>query len=446
MKINQISYIVFFLLNAVIAISCYFYPITRDEFYYINARDLSQQVGEYLDSYNSVNPRIGQFFTNVISSNKFLEVVFGVLLFNAFISILFLYAYKRFPQFKNRSDVSKYLVLAAIFIFLINYFGEMFYYTPFSGNYTFTHLFYLLFVYYFVDYYVYQKDKILKKGNYFIIIGMGFFIGMGNEHVPPDLLLMSLLGAFFYVIKNKKLPNLLLLLTPLAIFFGYLLLWTAPANKVREMSYGAPVAVNNISAYFENIRKIFEYYYHYNSELIFVIILISIILVVQRKKVLADSLFNKQLLLYISFAILPLFVVGFSPLIGTRLLFFSTTLLIIILLKLLQKFDLMRNTKKYSIHFSLMFLAVFITFNLLIIEHANENFERVMSELSEKKKMSDHVVMENSFDYFHPNFGFLNRKILLENGSEYLDNNSSEDTTVERLLKNYYKLESIKTE
>ena len=146
MKKSNFPYLVFILINAAIAISCFYYPVTRDEFYYLGQINVPSPFLEYYNSYHFGNPRIGQFFANIISRNKFFEVIFGMLLFNSFISVLFLNIYRKFPDFRQSVEMQKFLWLAGFFVLFINYFGEMFYYTPYSTNYTFTHVFYLFYI------------------------------------------------------------------------------------------------------------------------------------------------------------------------------------------------------------------------------------------------------------------------------------------------------------
>ena len=170
MKKSNLPYFIFFFINVAIAISCYFYPVSRDEFYYLEKVNHPNVFAEYYNSYLRVNPRIGQFFSNLVSRNLFLEVVFGLLLFNGFIAVLFLNIYRRFPNLKEAKDLRKFLIIAAFFIFMVSYFGEMFYYTPFSTNYTLTHVFYLIFVFLFTEYYIYEKESELNKINYSLML------------------------------------------------------------------------------------------------------------------------------------------------------------------------------------------------------------------------------------------------------------------------------------
>ena len=71
MKKSNLPYFIFFFINVAILVSCYFYPVSRDEFYYLEKVNTPNLFTEYYDSYVRVNPRIGQFFQIL-----FLEIYF----------------------------------------------------------------------------------------------------------------------------------------------------------------------------------------------------------------------------------------------------------------------------------------------------------------------------------------------------------------------------------
>ena len=444
MKTNKFAFFVFLFVNIAVGLSCYFYPVTRDEFYYLG--EFVNPFQEYFNAYHFGNPRIGQFFSNLVSRNIFLEILFGLLLFNGFFSVIFLNVFRRFPMFKNGNDMTKFLVISAFFIFLINYFGEMFYYTPFSGNYTFTHIFYLFFVFLFTDYYVFGKEDFLKKINYFVLIFFGIFVGMSNEHVPPVLLMMSFFAAVYYLIKNRKMPNLKLIVLPFAIFIGYLFLFFAPANSIKQETVGRSVLDIGIHSYAENFVKILKLSYYYNLELIIVSILILIIGIVFRKKIFVNRLLVKEILVYLLFAILPLFIVAVSPLVGTRLLFFSSSLIILVLIIVLKQLNKWMNFRKFAVVTSYSFLLLFFVASVFITFNADKNYESLISEIKNQKKNSDEIVLPKSFDYFTPNFQGINRRVLMEDGKLYIDKDATKDNSTERNLKIFYRLRSIRTE
>lgn len=443
MKTDKITLLIFFLINIAVALSCYFYPVTRDEFYYLNNHFKNPFV-EYYDSYFLINPRIGQFFSNAVSRNIVLEVIFGVLLFNGYFSMIFLNIFRRFPNFRRAQDVQKFLVVAAFFIFLISYFGEMFYYTPFSGNYTFTHIFYLFFVYLFTEYYLFGNDAVLNKINVFLLALFGLFIGVCNEHVPPVLLIMSFFAAVYFLIKNRKLPNFRFLILPVFIFFGYLLLFFAPANKIKQKVVGKSVLDVGLNSYAANVKTLKKIYYYYNIELILAVFLIGILAFIFRKKIFKSAVTDKRIAVYLAFAFLPLLIVAVSPLIGTRLLFFSSTLVIMVLILILKQFNSLFNFKKAAVVTSYVFLSVFFVLSILITFNGRRNYQKIISEIESQNTSGKNVVLQSSFDYFTPSLGLLNRLILLERGSDYIDKNPSHDTSVEMNLKLHHQFNTLR--
>lgn len=444
MKKNNFLYLLFFFINVAVAFSCFWYPVSRDGFYYLEKINTPNLFVEYYSAFNVGNPRIGQFFCNLVSRNLFLEIVFGLLLFNGFIAVLFLNIYRKFPDFRVIKDLKKYLVIAAFFIFLLGFFGEMFYYTPFSTNYTLTHLFYLIFVFFFTEYYIYQKEDRLNKINYFLLMLFGLFIGMGNEHIPPVLLLMSFLGGAFYLFKNRKFPNLRLVILPISIFIGYLILFFAPANSIKEKVVGKSVFDIGIESYMSNFFKILKFFYYYNVELLLVGILVILTTFIFRKKLKMNFLLKKEIVIYLIFSILPLFIVAVSPLLGTRLLFFSIAIFIIFLFKLCIQIQEYFRFKYFNL-LSYTFLILFFSFSFMITFQANENYNFIINEIKNEKLKSDDVILSHEFNYFDDRFGNrLNRKILLESGEDYIDDDATDNKSMELNLINHYHLNSLK--
>ena len=444
MKKSNIPYFVFIFINVAIAISCYFYPVTRDEFYYLDKINIPSPFLEYYNSYHFTNPRIGQFFANLISRNSFLEVTFGFMLFNAFISVLFLNIYWKFPDFKKIREMQNFLWLAAFFILFINYFGEMFYYTPYTTNYTLTHVFYLLYVFLISEYYLYENNKHLDKLPYLLLLILGLFIGMSNEHVPPVLVGVSFLFALIYFIKVKKLPNFKLIALPLFIIVGYAFLFFAPANKIKQGTVGKSVLDITLADYEANWMNIFKNYFYYNRELLLLMVIVIIASVIWNKKLPKGAVSKEGIVFWGLLFILPLMIVAVSPLIGTRLLFFSTSIFLIALYKvILNLFNFKESKLTDGILYG--FLLVFFGMSMIMTFKANQEYTMLTSEIMQKKNGTNDIELNHHLNYFTLDVGsYLNRKIFLESGEEYIDQNPSEDTPVEKNLKEYFQLKSIK--
>ena len=119
MKKSNLPYFIFFFINLAILVSCYFYPVSRDGFYYLEKVNTPNLFSEYYIAYNTGNPRIGQFFSNLVSRNLLIELVFGLLLFNGFSAVLFLNIYRKLPNFRESKDLRKFMMIAAFFILLL---------------------------------------------------------------------------------------------------------------------------------------------------------------------------------------------------------------------------------------------------------------------------------------------------------------------------------------
>ena len=118
---------------------------------------------------------------------------------------------------------------------------------------------------------------------------------MGNEHIPPVLLLMSFLGGAYYLFKNKKLPNLRFIILPISIFIGYLMLFFAPANRVKEKVVGKSPFDIETASYLSNFKNIFKTYFYYNRELLVVMIVVICAAIVWNKKIKRSILISKKI-------------------------------------------------------------------------------------------------------------------------------------------------------
>ncbi|MCU7614264.1 DUF6056 family protein [Chryseobacterium sp. GMJ5] len=443
MKTKIIAYFLLFFINTAVALSCYYYPVTRDQFFYLDKHNLINPFTEYYNAYLYSNPRINQFFTNIISRTKWVEVVFGIIIFNSFFSILFLNIYRRLPRFSEITDVGRFLIFTAFFIFLINYFGEMFYYTPFNTNYTLSHVFYLFYIFILTDYYQDKNEDFIGKFPPLFIIILGIYIGMSNEHIPPVLLAFSFFAAAFYTLKNKKLPNYKVITLNLSLFVGYLILFFAPANKVKEKMVNKSPFEISLKEYGYNIMTIFKSYYYYNAELIVLSVIVMILAVLYFKKIKTHQKIIGRILIYLALIVFSLAIVGLSPLIGTRLLFFSTILIIIVMYELIRRIINNLYVKKILSGMAFVWLLIFFSVSIFATFTANKNSERVLQEITKKSNSTKDVVLKQGFQYFIPELGKFNRKILLENGDVYIDKNPAHNTSQEQNIIYYYRIKSI---
>lgn len=443
MKTKYFLYFLLVFINLAVALSCYYYPVSRDEFFYIEKNNIPNPFMEYYDSYLHVNPRINQFFTNVISRTKWIEVIFGLLIFNGFLSALFLTIYRKLPKLSTAKELTQFLVLTAFFIFAINYFGEMFYYTPFSTNYTLSHIFYLLYIFVLTNYYLEEKST-LKNIPFVVVLIVGVYTGMSNEHVPPVLLATSFVFAVHYLIKNKKLPSFKIILFNISLFCGYLLLFFAPANKVKEATVKKSPLDISFAEYIQNVGTMLKFYFYYNLELIITFLIISGFIVFNYKRIKVAKTQAMIFVTYLGMAIFALAIVGISPLVGVRLMFFSTILIIVIIYQFLDML-LSFSVKFKQIVNPLAFgwVLLFFLCSIVITYHGNKNFTLVMKEIAEKEKISKDVILINHFDYSVPELGYFNRKILIENGSSYIDNQPLDNTSQEKNLIKLFNLKSL---
>ncbi|MBS1573098.1 MAG: hypothetical protein JST62_11935 [Bacteroidetes bacterium] len=437
---NRVYFLWVFVIFAIL-LSSYFFPRTRDEFYYLPTDNSPNAILEFYQSYFFVNPRLGQFFSNLIGRNLWLKPIFNLSLFLVYMTVTYLFLYRKLPKINNNSDVFRLFIIAGGFIFLINYFGEMFYYVPFNTNYTLSHVFYLLYVFLIVEYYIYDKNYLdQKKILYFLIFICSFFMGWFNEHVPPVLVGISILLAASYIFKNKKIPDLKLLSLIIPITIGYCILFFAPANKLKFKGAKVENLGFQMSTYFQHFVDIAKLYFYYNKELCITFVFCFVVLIYNFKFVQKEIRNTVFLLILIS--IMVLLVVAYSPLQGTRLLFFSNSLIIIIC-GIITKELLLKNLifKKNLISIISIFICLFFAFSIAITYVANRNYNKTMLEITNKSKKNKNVILDNSFEYASkiP----FNRRILLDSGRDYIDNNPKENTSVEQILLNFFGLKSI---
>lgn len=435
------------LLLSIIAVAiflcAYYYPISRDDFFYYKSFGISV-FEEYKIAYFEGNPRIGQFFTNLVMRDVFLKSFYAVFLFFSFFVVIFLNVFRRLPSIKSTFDVCTLIGMMGIFSFLIYVFGEMFFYGSFSGNYTLSVVFYMLFLYFITDYYIYDKNHFSSsKWSIPIIFIVGIYTGMCNEHVPPVLISLSFLASFIYFIKNKKLPNFKILLYQFTLIIGYLLLFFAPANSVKYKSLGKEHESFSMVGYFKNFVNVLNYFRYFTPELVFIfgLCLLAIILLFIKKKINA-----KVFLLVMSYSvagILTIAIVSYAPLSGTRLVFFTNTMFLIVIFFTLYQVNKQRIIFQITNVVGGLALFVLLGCGIVIYKNANENFKMVTKTIEEEGKKNKDVVLKTNFDYYHPSFGLYNRRFLLDRGNEYINNDPRTDTSAELILKNYYHLKSL---
>lgn len=430
-------------------VSLYFYPTTRDEFFYLSKKD--NIFIEYYHSYLQVNARIGQFFSNLSGRNLFFKVLISCFIFVSFFYLFFALIFRKRLFFKNTGDLKKLVIVSGIFIFLINYFGEMFFYIPYSTNYTLLNVFYMLYISIIINYYIYGNNLLLKyKIPVWIIVILGFFTGMGNEHVPPALLCLTGIYVVYEIIKKKKfvLPAKRILIMAASICFGYVVLFIAPANRVRFQREGKAEYGFNISDYMENFVSIAKIYYYYNFELLLFLGIIAIYSIYFRK------LFTHKMIIevasYLFLAVLGILITAYSPIVGTRLLFFSNVLLIISALMLFfrNNRNFFTNCKRVNITLILCasFILVYFTSSVVISYNAHQNYKVVIAEIISKSKNSNNITIRKTFNYQTDFFGIFNRKVLLDTGESYIDKDVDSNTNVEKNILEFYNIKTIKTE
>lgn len=414
----------------------FFYPVLRDQFYYLGG--YTNPFVEYYHSYLETNPRIGQFFSNLVGRNRWLQPIFAVMLFTSFFWLIYRVVFRRSIEFQ-KTPIRNFLGLIAGFVFLINYFGEMFFYVPYSGNYTFTHIFSFGYLFLIIDEFVYQKAWLDEKelAIWFLIL-IGIFTGLGNEHTIPLVLAAFVLFSVVNYVKCRKLPNKKLLILSIAVLFGYLLLFFAPANSVRYHFVGEEPYSLNAAQYLENWKMLFKMYYYYNFELASLLVLFPFLVFYFRKKIEKKEL--HRIVLFSVAGIFGLFVDAYSPLFGTRVLFFSNICFITSIFIFFSKILVFFKTEK--LHYVVnIFLLMFFFFAAVVSFHAYRNYEMVTSQIETQRKKSPDVVLESGFNYRFSKY--LDRKVLLETGANYIDRNPAKDTSVERNLKRHYRLKTI---
>lgn len=427
---------------AVFACAFYF-PTTRDDFYYLRNFEIGV-FEEYQYAYFGGNPRIGQFFTNLVMRSVYLKSIYAVVLFFGFFIMIFLNVFRKLPSPNSASDIYKLIGMMGIFSFFIYVFGEMFFYASFSGNYTLSVVFYLLFLFVISEYYIFDRNRL---GNSIwtipLVIFIGVYTGMCNEHVPPVLIGLSFLAAFIYFIKKKRLPDFRILLYQFTLIVGYLLLYFAPANTEKYRVLGKENEGFSLVSYFKNFVNVINYFRYFTLELcvIFVVCLGVIAYLFFKKKI-----SRNQLLLavfYASAGLLTIPVVSYAPLSGTRLLFFTNTMFFVVIFYTIYQLSSQQRIIRVSNVFGGLSIFVFLFSGIIIYKKATDNFELVTQEIQSATKKNSTVKLKSNFDYYHSDFGRFNRRFLLDRGNEYIDDNPSDDSSQEKILKTYFHVQSL---
>lgn len=441
--------IIYVLINIFFAICVYHYPLLRDEFYYFDRLSASELVREYYQSYFFVNPRIGQLVTNIVSRNLLLEVIYAVCLFNAFFALLFLLIFRRLPRFRN-GDIARFLVIVGVFIVMITVFGEMFFYTPYSGNYTFLMLFYMAYYYVFSEYFI-EGNDVLKPikavWRYPLLLLAGVFTGMGNEHVPPVLIGFSGLAIIVYFCKNKKWPSKSMVFYWGSLVLGYLLLFFAPANTQKYKSLGKSAYQFQWWSYFQQVKEVIKLYWYYNPLLLATVALLIIYFLISLRKTDFKNTDVQRNILLLLVGFSALFVVAYAPLSGTRLTFFSNTLFIVFVCNFIFKENrkVPRLMQRYFAVIASCFVLAYFMVGSYICFQADKSCKLVLAEIVAKSKHSEKVVLDHGFDYYSKALPWLmlNRSFFLDRGVGYIDEDADHDNSQEKLLKQHFHIRQL---
>lgn len=443
---DLLPYCVLIFINIAVIFCSYYYPTTRDDFYYLR-HDFMSVFSEYKQAYLVGNPRIGQFFTNLVMRNSLYKTVYGLLLFNSFFLMVFLNVFRRLPRLKSVNDMTRLIALISCFAFLIFVFGEMFFYSSFSGNYTLSVVFYLLALFIFSDYYIFNKNWLVAK-NWLIVpfVFVGIYTGMCNEHVPPVIIAVSFLASGTYLFMNKKLPNWRILAYQFSFIFGYLLLFFAPANTVKYEAVGRTSKGFSVADYFSNFKNVLNFYRYFTPELsvVFLLVLVGIIFLFVKKRIT-----KQNFVLILSFVLcgaLTIPIVSYAPLSGTRLVFFSNVMFFLVIMFFVFRTEVFFKVKSLFAFLTCTFAIVYFAIGMKLIKEANDNFVKIFTEIKSKREFSSQVKVEKSFYYFNDDFGNINRRFFLDKGDQYIDSIPQTDTSQEYILKNYFNLKSIATD
>jgi len=447
---NIVPQMVYIFINIACLFCLFYYPRTRDEFYYLFDMTIPQRFEECFNSYLHINPRIGQWITNFVSRSMFLKMIYGLVMFNSFFYMLYLLLFRKAPSFKDSGSMKKVLLIVFIFVVLTKFFGEMFFYTPFGGNYTFIMPFYLWYIYGMTEYFVYGNDVFKDRKSILFLLFvflLGVFTGMGNEHIPPVLISFTFLGFLYKVVKDKKWPPLAITIYYISIIVGYMLLYFAPANAERYSKLENGSSVFHLMEYVKQFKAVLMMYRYYLQELsVAVLVCIFFFLFYKKLKITIHEKIRLIVLLTMGLVTLP--IVAYSPMIGLRLIFFTNTLWILcicsLLFSLLERFK-NKKTENLLSSFSSLYLVIFFAVGCFICYNGYKNSETVFQEITLKSKKSDKVVLEQGFDYFSDTFNYfnMNRRFLLENGSDYIDNDPLKDTRQEMIIKMKFHLKEL---
>ena len=76
---------------------------------------------------------------------------------------------------------------------------------------------------------------------------------------------------------------------------------------------------------------------------------------------------------------------------------------------------------------------------------ASENSKSVLLEIEQKSRHSKKVILDRGFDYYSKDLPWvmLNRSLFLDRGVGYIDDNENEDSSQEKILKQYFRLEKL---
>ena len=225
-------------------------PYAADDYYYkIYPNDNSltmAKIGELFDfqvwHYNNWGGRIIVIFLVqlfLLPSKIFFDMI-NALIQVVLINTIFYYAFQKVAVDK-KDTYFLFFINNLIFLCFYKYSGVSIYLTP-TINYTWMHLFVLLYYLPYFKFYSFGKDS------YKLCLPLGIIAGCTNEHIFIAQLFLFIGLYFLYYFKKIKIPTYYYR-SFIGVFIGGLLLILAPGNFIRAKTISVNISLNTLIDY-----------------------------------------------------------------------------------------------------------------------------------------------------------------------------------------------------
>lgn len=261
---------------------------------------------------------------------------------------IFLYAFGRLADFRQRCDIYPFIISFALVIFLMPALGEIYFWTAGACNYLWACELILIFG---LPYRLLLSGKDILSGRSALLplyCLLGFLAGMSSESsaVVFDVLILAII--LYFIIKKRKL-GAWIYCGAISLSAGIIYLYLAPSTKIRLDYYNKLFGVGNVtlSTYFLRAQAVGQDFLRSNKFLIAFFIVLLLFSFFQQRKLISASGYSRDrrnknaddkevflVLFFLTVSLISLAILVLPPYHEQRSFLLTVTMLIAAIVKL----------------------------------------------------------------------------------------------------------------